>query len=150
MGWLKPGNWFHAIDPVLISIGFVPLKSDTCIYIYDNDGIIILTLYVDDLLVIGGDIELIEKIKRKLMDQFNMTDMGDVSLVLGMQVTRDRQGKTLTISQENYTFGMADCKPSSTPGFGSELSTKQPEGTLLNKEETQRYQAIIGSVMYLV
>ena len=89
------------------------------------------------------------------MDQFKMTDMGDVSLVLGMQVTRDRQGKTLTISQENYTksilerFGMADCKLSSTPGFGSELSTKQQEGTLLNKEETQRYQAITGSVMYL-
>ena len=48
------------------------------------------------------------------MDQFKMTDMGDVSLVLGMQVTRDRQGETLTISQENYTksilerLGMAD------------------------------------------
>ena len=89
------------------------------------------------------------------MDQFKTTDMGDVSLVLGMQVTRDRQRKTLTISQENYTksilerFGMADCKLSSTPGFGSELSTKQQEGTLLNKEETQRYQAITGSVMYL-
>ena len=58
---------------------------------------------------------MIEMIKTKLMDQFKMTDMGDVSLVLGMQVTRDRQGKTLTISQENYTksilerFGMADC-----------------------------------------
>ena len=53
----SPGNWFHTIDPVLISIGFVPLKSDTCIYIDDHDGIIInLTLYVDDLLVIGGDI----------------------------------------------------------------------------------------------
>ena len=52
----SPGNWFHIIDPALVSIGFVPLKSDTCIYIYDHDGIIIiLTLYVDDLLVIGGD-----------------------------------------------------------------------------------------------
>ena len=132
---------FHTIDSVLISIGFVPLKSDTCTYIYDHDGIIIfVTLYVDDLLVIGGDILLIDTIKRKLVEQFKMTDMGDVSLVLGMQVTRDRQGKTLTISQENYTkfilerFGMADCKPSSTPGFSSELSTKQPEGTLLNKQ----------------
>ena len=57
----SPGNWFHAIDPVLISIGFVPLKSDTCIYIYNHDGVVILTLYVDDLLVIGGDIQLIEK-----------------------------------------------------------------------------------------
>ena len=40
----SPGNWFHAIDLVLISIGFVPLKSDTCIYIYNHDGVIILTL----------------------------------------------------------------------------------------------------------
>ena len=81
----SPGNWFHTIDPVLIPIGFVPLKSDTCIYIYNHDGIIIIrTLYVDDLLVIAGDIQLIEKIKRKLIDQFKMTYMGDVSLVLGM------------------------------------------------------------------
>ena len=42
----SPGNWFHAIDPVLISIGFILLKSDTCIYIYNHDVVIILTLYV--------------------------------------------------------------------------------------------------------
>ena len=99
----SPGNWFHTIDPVLISIGFVPLKSDTCVYIYNHDGvIIILTLYVDDLLVIGGDIQLIEKIRSKLMEKFKMTDMGDVSFVLGMQITRDSEKKTLTIGQE-YT-----------------------------------------------
>ena len=58
----SPGNWFHTIDSVLISMGFVPLKSDTCIYIYNHHGVIIIfTLYVDDLLVIGGDIQLIEK-----------------------------------------------------------------------------------------
>ena len=90
--------------------------------------------------MIRGDIQLIEKIKRKLMDRFKMTDMGDVSLVLGMQVTRDRRGKTLTISQENCTkpilerFGLADCKPSSTPSFGSEISTKQPAVTLLKRK----------------
>ena len=72
-----------------------------------------------------------------------------------MQVTRDRQQKTITISQENYTrstlekFGMADCRPVSTPGFRQELSTNQPEQALLNEEEAQRFQAITGSVMYL-
>ena len=66
-------NWFHTIDPVLISIGFVHLKSDTCIYIYNHDGVIItLTLYVNDLRVIGGDIQLIEKIRRKLMEKFKI------------------------------------------------------------------------------
>ena len=152
----SPGNWFKTIDPELVALGFVPLKSDTCVYIYRKNGVvIILTLYVDDLLLVGADIQVIESIKQKLMKRFKMTDMGDVSLVLGMQVTRDRQQKTITISQENYTrsilekFGMADCKPVSTPGFGQELSTNQPEQTLLNEEETQRFQAITGSVMYL-
>ena len=32
-----------------------------------------------------------------------MTDMGDASLVLGMQITRDREKKTVKISQEEYT-----------------------------------------------
>ena len=97
---------------------------------------------MDDLLLVGADIQVIESIKRKLIARFKMTDMGDVSLVLGMHVTRDRQNNTLTISQENYTksilekIGMASCKPSSTPGCGPELSTKQPEDTLLNEEET--------------
>ena len=149
------GNWWKTIDPLLITLEFVPLKSDTWSYIYRKNGIvIILTLYVDDLLV-GADIQVIAGIKRKLMDMLKMTDMGDTSLVLGMQVTRDRQNETLTISQENCTksilekFSMTNCKPTSTPGHGPELSTKQPEDTLLNEEETQRYQAITGSVMYL-
>ena len=37
------------------------------------------------------------------MEKFKMTDMGDVSHVLGMQITRDREKKTLAISQEEYT-----------------------------------------------
>ena len=44
---------------------------------------------------------------------------------------------------------MANCKPTSTPGYGPELSTKQLENTLLNGKETQRYQAITRSLMYL-
>ena len=55
--------------------------------------IIILTLDVDDLLVIGGDIQLTEKIKSNLMEKVKMTGMGDVSFMLGMQITRDREKK---------------------------------------------------------
>ena len=37
------------------------------------------------------------------MEKFKMTDIGDVPLGLGMEITRDREKKTLTISQEEYT-----------------------------------------------
>ena len=98
-------------------------------YIYQHkDTTVIITLYVD-LLIIGCDITVITGIKEKLMEKFKMSDLGNVSLVLGMQVTRDRAKGSLTISQESYTesilerFGMGNCKLMSTPGYGSELST---------------------------
>ena len=115
----------------------------------------IITFYVDDPLVIGSDVRVIETIEKKLKDNFQMSDLGDVSLVLGMQVTRDREKGTLTVSQEDDTksilarFGLENPKPSSIPGTGSELFTEQPTETLLSLEQTQRYQAITGSVMYL-
>ena len=50
--------------------------------------------------------------------------MGDVSLVFGMEVTRDRTKGTVTITQENYVksllerYGMGNCNPAHTPGVG--------------------------------
>ena len=89
------------------------------------------------------------------MGRFSMTDMGDVSLVLGMKVTRDRTKGTVTITQENYVksllerYGMGNCNPAHTPCVGKQLSLDQPEENLLNKEDKRRFQAITGSVMYL-
>lgn len=66
-------------------------------------------------------------LKEKLLVRFKMTDMGDVSPVLGMRVTRDRKNGTITISQANYTksiqekYGVRDCNPLSASGAGAEL-----------------------------
>ena len=78
----SPGNWFHTIDAVLVEIGFVPLKSDTWVYLYDDDGVrIYLTLYVDDLLLASNNSEAMSMVKKKLQMRFKMTDMGPDALV---------------------------------------------------------------------
>ena len=125
---LRPQNWWRTIDPLLVEIGFVLLKSDPCVYIYNHDDVaIIITLYVDDLLVAGCNILVIETVKKKLMEKFKMSGMGDVSLVLGMEVTRDLENGTLFFFQGNSTksllewFGMGGWNAVSTPGFGAEL-----------------------------
>ena len=131
----SPCNWFNTIDPVLVEIGFVALKSDPCVYLYDHNGAkIYLTLYVDDLLLADNDSNTISIVKGKLQKHFEMTDLGEASLVLGMEIKRDREAGTLTISQEAHCksilerFGVSDCKPTSAPGYGSEISNNQPRG----------------------
>ena len=67
----SPQSWWKTIDPKLVEIGFVPLKPDSCVYIYNhNNTVVIITLYVDDPLVIGSNVRVIEKIKKKLKDNF--------------------------------------------------------------------------------
>ena len=92
---------------------------------------------MDGLLLLGGNTSVLQELKRKPMNPFTMTDMGDPSLVLGVEITRDREARTLTISQEHYTkpilawFGMAGYHPVHTAGAGAERSTDQPDYTCL-------------------
>ena len=89
------------------------------------------------------------------MGRFSMTDIGEVSLVFGKEVARDRTKGTVAITQENYVksllerYGMGNCNPAHTPGVGKQLSLDQPEESLLNKEDKRRFQAITSSVMCL-
>ena len=87
----SPKCWHGRVDGHVVEIGFKSLKSDPCVYIYSEGGAIyVLNLYADGIPLLGRDRKLLERIKRKLMGRFSMTDMGDVSLVFGTEVTRDR------------------------------------------------------------
>lgn len=124
----SPRIWSRTNDQKLIIIGFVPLKSDTCVYIYQHEGTTdIITLYVDDLLIVGCNITVIKAIKTMLMEKLIMRDLGDVPLVLFMHVTRNRSKGSLTICQRSCSeyilerFRMDTCKHLTTSGYGLKL-----------------------------
>ena len=84
----SPKNWFGTMDDHLSDIGFRSLKPDSCVYVFeDKTGTAILTLYVEDILLPGNIRQLLGKLKKQLIDRFEVTDLGDVSKVLGMNVT---------------------------------------------------------------
>ena len=152
----SPKNWSSTMDVELAVIGFRPLKPNPCVYVYEDEtGFYVLTLYMDDILFLSTSKPLLNKIKKKLMNRFEMSDTGDVSRILGMNVTRNREKGTITINQKYYTedvvqrYGMKGCNPAYPPGVGPESSLNQPEEKLLNEEEKLRYQAITGAAMYL-
>ena len=96
----SPVLWYDTIDGVLIVIGFSPTHSDPCVYVHGSgDTLIILTLDVDDILLTGKDPVLVDQKKRELKERFEMTDMGEVTRILVMEVKRDYDQGTLPITQ---------------------------------------------------
>ena len=61
----RPKNCFSAMYHDLGKIGFHSLKSDPFVYVYkDKNGSAILTLYVDDVLLLGANKQLLDKLKK--------------------------------------------------------------------------------------
>ena len=81
--------------------------------------------------------------------------MGDMSGILGMNVTRDRKKGAITFREKDFAddvvqrYGMEGYNHSYTPRVVPEMSLNQPEKTLLNEEKKRGYQAITGDAMYL-
>ena len=54
-----PVLWRDTIDRVLVVIGFKPTQSDPCVYTHGSGvTLVILTLYVDNILITGKDLRL--------------------------------------------------------------------------------------------
>ena len=89
-------------------IGFRPTQSYPCVYTHGSGvALVILTLYVDDILITGKGPTLVEQ-KKELKERFEMTDMGEVSRILGMEVTRDYDEGTLAITQTAYVYDILE------------------------------------------
>ena len=147
-----PRSWYEKIDTFFFQQGFIKSKSDPNLYIKKdrNDQIALISLYVDDLIITGSATRMIEEIKIKLSQQFEMKDLGHLHYCLGLEVWREN-GKTL-ITQSKYTkvvlkrFNMNTCKPISTPleqnvKLSNNDDSKEVDGTL--------YRQSVGSLNYL-
>ncbi|CAM9801280.1 unnamed protein product [Sphacelaria rigidula] len=152
----SPKAWNSTIDGDLRALGFEPTVTDACVYVKGSgDDYIMLTMYVDDLLITGPNSAIVAKLRKTLMDKFSMTDFGDATKILGIDIIQDKQLGTISISQGPHVMsplqkcGMSDCNAVHTPGIGNEL-TAEPEGSVpLDKDDTLDYQSIVGSLIFL-
>ena len=79
------------------------MEEDHRVYVKrSGKSLLILSLYVDDILLAGNDMEIIVTTKRWLSSIFEMKDMGEANYVLGVKIFRDRSKKLLGLSQETY------------------------------------------------
>jgi len=84
-----------------------------CVYTMSIDnGYVIISLYVNDMLVFGTSMNVVHSIKRFLASKFDMKDMSEASVILGIKIIR--RDKSIMLTQEYYiqkllkTFGHFD------------------------------------------
>uniref|UniRef100_A0A2N9HSX5 Reverse transcriptase Ty1/copia-type domain-containing protein n=1 Tax=Fagus sylvatica TaxID=28930 RepID=A0A2N9HSX5_FAGSY len=114
--------WYLRFHDSITSFGFEMIEEDHCVYLKRSKrSILILSLYVDDILLAGNDMDSIVTTKKWLSSSFEMKDMGEANFVLGVKITRDRSKKLLSLSQGTYIkkilerFHMHNSKPIDTP-----------------------------------
>jgi hypothetical protein len=149
-------TWNHKIDGRLRESGFTALDADNCVYKREiGFSVIIISLYVDDLLLFSNDLKALTDFKLQLARHFAMTDLGEAKFILGIEIIRDRSQRTIALSQGAYardvlrTYGMADCKSTPTPVRPDVRLTAPVEGYVAEPSNTRRYQAMVGALMWL-
>ncbi|CAG8658362.1 15291_t:CDS:1, partial [Acaulospora colombiana] len=148
--------WNKKFHETISKFGFVRTNADPCVYYKALKGkITILTIWVDDIILMGDDTMEIEHTARSLGEIFEVKDLGEPKLLLGIQIIRDRKAGTITLSQKNYIisilarFGFSNLNGTSTAVDPNIKLTKRDNITNPpNPDDVQRYQAMLGCLMY--
>ena len=120
-------------------------------------GITFLTLYVDDILLARNNMKMIQ-ITKWLSSVFKMKDLGEVSYVLGLKITRNRPKKLFALSQEAHINKILECfqmhysKPMNTP-IEKDITLSLDQFLKLDKENNKTmssvpYEIAIRNLMY--
>ncbi|KAL6348694.1 hypothetical protein AAG906_019428 [Vitis piasezkii] len=134
-----PKQWHNKFDHVLVTNGYSINDAYKCIYSkYEDNTCVVICLYVDDMLIFGTSLEVVCETKKFLGPKFDMKDLGEAEVILGIKITRTPN--ELKLSQEHYVekilrkFERFDCK------------LKNKEHSVAQIEHAQ----IIGGLMYLM
>jgi len=117
-------------------------------YKYENNICKIIYLYVDDLLLFVSNIHSINAVKSLSCNNFDMKDIQEDDVILGIKITRSEKG--IPLDQSHYIekilrkYNYFDYKPASTP---YDPSVKLFKNTGYGVRQTE-YASIIGNLKY--
>jgi hypothetical protein len=154
----SPRMWYQNFYTYMLGLGFTRSNKDHCVYFkLIGDHLIYLVLYVDDMLLIGNNKEIIQNVKTQLSSKFDMKDLGASNFILGMEIKRDQKKRKLWLNQRKYVetilhrFNMEECKPVKVPiPVGVKLFADQCPKTQEEEEDMPHvpYVSVVGRFMY--
>lgn len=150
-----PHQWNQTFDRWAYEIGYRRTTTDHSVYTHRNGSLMII--WVDDILILDKDEEVIGEVKSKMAQRFSITDLGQIRHYLNMNIlrgTNEEGNRYLFIHQEHFIdqllkeHGMEKSTSKETPmATGAQYDDKSED---LSVSERSQYISIIGSLNYIV
>ncbi|CAI5943366.1 unnamed protein product, partial [Closterium sp. NIES-65] len=151
-----PREWHDTLRTTLAALGFTPSTADPSLFLPTDTSLppFYILVYIDDLVFATADTAGLAHVKSKLQKRHTCTDLGELRSYLGLQITRDRAQRTITLTQSHMVqqvlqrFGFTYSSPQATP-----LSTRHSLSALPKDESVESsgpYPELVGCLMYLM
>ncbi|CAI7806749.1 unnamed protein product [Closterium sp. NIES-54] len=149
---------FKALEPPAASPRSPPGASRVARHTEDDTDTslppLYVFVYVDDLVFATADTKALALVKSELQKRHTCTDLGELRSYLGMQITRDRARRTITLTRSHMVhqvlqrFGFRYSSPQSTPlPTGHSLSAPPSDESV---EPSGPYPELVGYLMYVM
>ncbi|CAI5973127.1 unnamed protein product [Closterium sp. NIES-65] len=151
-----PREWHDTLRTTLAALGFAPSTADPSLFLRTDTSLppFYILVYVDDLVFATADTAGLAYVKSELQKRHRCTDLGELRSYLGLQITRDRARRTITLTQLHMVqqvlqrFGFTYSSPQATP-----LPTRHSLSALPSDESVESsgpFAELVGCLMYLM
>ncbi|CAI7748639.1 unnamed protein product [Closterium sp. NIES-54] len=116
-----PREWHDTLRTTLASLGFTPSTADPSLFLCTDTSLspFYVIVYVDNLLFATANIEALTLVNSELQKRHTCIDLGELRSYLGLQITRDRAQRTITLTQSHMVHQVLQ-------RFGFQFSSPQP------------------------
>ncbi|CAI7888203.1 unnamed protein product [Closterium sp. NIES-54] len=151
-----PCEWHVTLRTTLAALGFTPSTTDPSLFLRTDTSLspFYVLVYVDDLAFASADTEALTVVTSELQKRHTCTDLGELRSYLGLQITRDRARRTITLTHSHMVhqviqrFGFQFSSPQPTPlSTGHSLSAPPLDESV---EPSGLYPELVGCLMYVM
>jgi hypothetical protein len=151
-------RWYQTFSGIMAGFDLIRCEADHAVFVRKSNNVTsIIIVHVDDLTITASTLETLVQIKKDLSSKLEMSDMGELHWLLGIEVKRNLEARTISLSQRSYIqsiidrYGLTDAKPLSIPLDPHTLLTKEQSPTTTEEFAAMRdipYREAVGSLMY--
>ncbi|CAI7826746.1 unnamed protein product, partial [Closterium sp. NIES-53] len=149
-------EWHDTLRTTLAALGFTLSTADPSLFLRTDTSLppFYVLVYVDDSVFATDDTEALALVKSELQKRHTCTDLGELRSYLGLQITRDRARRTITLTRSHMVqqvlqrFGFTWSSAQATPlATGHSLSAPPSDESV---EPSGPYPELVGCLMYLM